>query len=131
MYQVEKTAYGVKMTFAGMPELEEAKQFVSEYRTLLESVNSPFCLLVDSREQKPMPPDTEQVMSEAYAMSRAKGELRMAILVPSGIARMQLERRSKTNGTYEQTRYIDSSAHPDCEKIAIDWLVSGTDPTEK
>ncbi len=56
---------------------------------------------------------------------------RSAQIVDDSITAMQFQRLAKEVGISETTRQIDASLVPNCEGVAVDWIVKGIDPDNR
>lgn len=128
IYRIEKAPYGISVTSDGMMDEEVAKEFSVEFLRKLAEISGSISILIDLRNGKPVSRESQLVLNECYDAVIRKGLVRSANIVSSGLMKMQMMRRAKELGTYEKVRYIDSSAHENCEQVAIDWLERGTDP---
>ncbi len=127
MYRIEATKYGFKFTFSGFMPKAEMEQWVNEAKTACGAAKAPFGVLVDMRDLKPLPEDSQAVMTAAQAGVKAAGMQRSCVILSSKILTMQFERLAKESGIYAFERYIDATSTPDFEPVAVDWIANGVD----
>lgn len=131
MYQLEKTDYGVRLTWNGVAQVDEVQHFQTESKRLLPTLKQPWHILVNMVEGKPFPPDAAALLQEVQAYYRSMGMQRSIVIVDSTIMVLQLRRVAKESGILEFERYIAIAKYPnDWEARALDWLRNGVDRTE-
>jgi hypothetical protein len=128
MITVETTEYGICFTLSGYVQSSEVATSLDELRAAADKQSPPFYVLVDMRELKPLPPDAQEKVRKGQLYLKEKGMRRAALILSSAILTMQFRRLGKESGVYQYERYIDASAHPDWERIALDWFHKGVDP---
>ncbi len=128
IYTIEKKPYGLRVAFDGMMDAETAKKFAREFMQILAGIDRRLGILIDLTRARPMPPESQAPVNECYKAAIKKGVTRSASVVPSPLMKMQMVRLSKEHGTYDKERYIDSTANPNWESIALDWIERGIDP---
>jgi hypothetical protein len=128
MYKIEHTPYGLKIIMQGTFSAEEGKNFTRDTGAALDKCTPNFGVLRDMSECHPLSPEAEKEMVPVYQLAVKRGLVRQAIIVPSGIMKMQSVRRSKEVGIYNTTRYFDASEDPNWERTALDWVIKGIDP---
>ena len=128
IYKIDKTPFGIRVTFDGMMNEEISKDFTKEFLQVLGGINGSVGILIDLRNGKPISPESQNALNDCYYAVMRKGLTRSANIVSSGLMKMQMMRRAKEMGTYDRARYIDSTADKNCERIALDWIERGIDP---
>ena len=128
MYKIEKQNFGYKLTFKGFIRKYEMLQWVEESKKAVAAAPREFGVLVDMRELKPLPEDSQKHMEEGQKLYKTKGMSRSSVIVAGAATKMQFKRIAKETGIYEWERYIDSIATSNWEKVGIDWISSGVDP---
>ncbi len=131
MYQIEKTDFGVKLTFSGFIQKEEMEKWVKESESTLRSMPGKFSVLIDMRQLKPLPKDAEAEMQKGQKLFKDKGMQRSAVILSSSLTTMQFRRIAKETGIYEWERYFDASTEPNWEAASKDWLARSIDPDRK
>jgi len=127
MYKIEKTSYGIKLTFGGFIQKEEMNFWLDESEFILKSVSSKFGVFVDMRELKPLPSDSQEIMQKGQLMYKLKGMERSVVILDNPIITLQFKRIAKETGIYDWERYVDASKNPNWEELGKKWLVSGID----
>jgi hypothetical protein len=127
MYRIEKTHFGVQLTFGGYLKKEELETWKSESAAQLVMIPSPFGVLIDMRELKPLTADAQEVMVSGQMLYKEAGMQRSAVILNSATLTMQFVRLAKTSGIYAWERYFDASSDPSWEDKAINWLKNGVD----
>jgi hypothetical protein len=128
MHKIEKTSYGVRLTFGGYIEKAEMEKWLAESQQALRSMSQPFGNLIDMRTLKPLPADATAVMEKGQALYKQAGMQRSSVILESQIVAMQFKRIAKSSGIYDFERYLAADATPDWEKKALDWITNGIDP---
>lgn len=127
-YNIEKKPYGIKLTFDGLLDEENARKFASDFEETIDSFSGNIGILIDLTKGMPMPGNSQLIVNELYNKILKKGLTRSANIVTSTLMKMQMVRLAKEHGTYDKARYIDASANPGWEKTATDWIENSIDP---
>lgn len=130
MYQIDRTDFGLKMTFSDFITAEEMKEWLKEAETVLLSVEKPFGVIVDMRTLKPLQSDAQIHMEAGQKLFREKGMIRSAVILNDLITTMQFQRLARQTGIYKWERYINTHTTPDWEGQALEWVKNGNDPDE-
>jgi hypothetical protein len=126
--KVEETSYGYKVMFGGgLLVRDAAGALLSEIKSVIRP-GSAFALMVDMRESRAFPAEAQETLKLAILYLRDAGMERNACILSSTIATLQARRLGRETGVDETSRYIDASAEPDWERIALDWLLRAIDP---
>jgi len=128
MYKIEKTNYGVRLTFGDFIEKPEMEKWLTESRELLPSLRKPFGNLIDMRTLKPLPADSAPVIQQGQALYKQSGMERSCVILQSETVAMQFKRIARASGIYSFERYLAADTTPDWETKAIDWIKNGIDP---
>ncbi len=131
MYQVHQTEYGVKLVFQGFLKEEELRKWSHEVARVTKELTTGFCVLHDMRGMYPLPPEARQVMRQNMELAKRAGMGKSAQIVDDAITAMQFKRLANEVGIAETTRQIDASLVPDCERVAVNWIVKGIDPDKQ
>jgi len=128
MYKIEKTGYGIRLTFGGTIPVDEMKTWIAESLKILKSLPPKFCVFVDMRELKPLKDDSQLALEEGQKMYKKAGLERSVVILASSVLTMQLKRTAKETGIYEWERYIDASKTANWEEAGQKWLVNKINP---
>jgi hypothetical protein len=128
MYKIEKTHYGIKLTFAQTISKEEMAQWVLDSEQFLIDFPSEFGVFVDMRELKPLTLEAEREMNKGQRLFKEKGMIRSVVILNSAIVTMQFKRIAQQTGIYEWERYINAKAEPNWQRMGENWLIKAVDP---
>lgn len=128
MYKIEKTDYGIKLTFSGFVNAEELTRWAQEVGEVSKPMQKGYCVLLDLRGMAPLSPEACDVMSKVQRRAIKAGMARAALILDNPITSMQFKRLGRQLPIGQIERYIDSTSTPNCEKVATDWLRKGIDP---
>lgn len=128
MYKIEKKNYGYKITFEGLLQEEEVKEWVEKSKKVLDSAPPSFGVLVDMRLMDPLPPELQKYIEEGQRLYKEKGMSRSVVVLRSAVTKMQFQCIAKKTGIYDWERYIDASSIVNWEKIALNWIINSIDP---
>lgn len=131
MYKIEKTGYGVKMTFDGFVTAEEMAQWLAESKKRIPSLGTQFGVFVDMRTLKPLATDSQAVMQEGQKLYKQAGMRRSVVILNNAVTTIQFKRIAKDTGIYEWERYINAAATPEWEQAGVNWLTRAVDPDLK
>jgi hypothetical protein len=127
MYKIEKKFFGVQLTFGGYLKKDELDTWKAESAAQLSSVSTPFGVLIDMRELKPLTADAQEVMVSGQKLYKDAGMQRSAVILNSATLTMQFIRLAKASGIYEWERYFDASSDQQWEERAMEWIKNGID----
>ena len=127
MYQIQKHAWGFKLTFAGFISKDEMSRWVQESKAAVRGKSGAFGVFVDMRDLKPLAPDVQEVMVEGQMAYKQAGMNRSVVVVDSTITAMQFKRLARSSGIYEWERYV-SSTEAGWEDAAMSWITDALDP---
>lgn len=130
MYKIEKTNYGLKMTFTGFVDAAEMSRWDREVREVSRSMEKDFCVLLDLRGMAPLAPDGWEVLQKSHRRAMKAGMARSALVLDDPITTMQMKRLARQTSISQRERYIDSRSTPNWERVVMDWLIRGIDPNQ-
>jgi len=124
VYKIEKKPYGIKLTFDGFVPPEEMAEYKKEFRLVLDLVPDQFGILSDLRNMKPLPPESQKILS-ANPEWTAGRITRSATILNSSLVKLQSKRLATEWKQGDTKRYIDASKHSNWEELAIAWIEKG------
>lgn len=124
VYRIEKKPYGIKFTFDGFVPPEEMSEYKKEFRLVLDLVPAQFGILSDLRNMKPLPPESQKILS-ANPEWTAGRITRSATILNSSLVKLQSKRLATEWKQGDTKRYIDASKHSNWEELAIAWIEKG------
>ena len=128
MYKIERKKAGFLLTFEGyMDKAEMDRWHTDSQKALASEEGDPFCVIVDMRNLKPLPPDAQETMVAGQQLYQKRGMNRSSVIVNNAVTASQFRRLAKDSGIYRFERYFDGSK-PRFMQRAIDWGRDGTDP---
>ncbi len=89
MYKIEKTRYGVKLTFDGFIQAAEMAQWLAQSGEVVPTLGARFGVLVDMRSLKPLPKDAQAVMQEGQKLYKQAGMQRSVVILNDALRRRQ------------------------------------------
>jgi hypothetical protein len=128
MYKIEKTMYGVKLTFGGFIQKDEMSKWYIESEKVSGTLPTKFGVFVDMRELKPLPTDAQDEMQKGQKLYKTKGMERSVVILNNATTTIQFRRIAKETGIAQWERYLDASVNPDWEEKGKKWLVNAIDP---
>lgn len=128
MYKIEKTGYGIKLTFSGTIKREEMAKWVEDSKIAIKSLPKSFGVFVDMKDLAPLAPDAQEEMQKGQLAFKNAGMIRSAVILKSTTISMQFKRTAKETGIYAWERYIDASKNEDWEEKGRKWVSTGVDP---
>ena len=131
MFSITRSDYGFHLVFGGIMDAPELEHWLRESTAALQSVEGEFYVLVDMRTLGPLEPKGKLLMQAGQAMYRRAGMLRSVVILNNPVTLMQFKRIAHESGIFEWERYIDASAVPDWEPVAMSWLLHGVDPLNR
>lgn len=131
MYESHETTYGVKFIFQGFVQLEELRRSSQETGQLMKRLQKGFGVLLDTRGMYTLPPEARELMKRNIERAKRAGMGRLAQIVDDSVTAMQFNRLARETGISGTSRQIDASSVPDCERVALDWIVEGIEPDTK
>ena len=128
MYKIERKTTGYLLTFEGFVDRAEMDRWHTDSQTALTAEReSAFCVIVDMRNLKPLPPDAQARMVEGQQLYKKRGMNRSSVIVNSSVTASQFRRLAKDSGIYQWERYFDGSVAGVMQK-AIAWGRDAQDP---
>ncbi len=128
MFNIEKTTYGVRITFSDIVKLEEINAWLEESMRALPVDRKDFYVFVDMRKLKPVSLFVQRVFDKGQQLYKKKGMIRSVVIVDNPIVKRQFEKIAKESDIYDWERYIDAMNNPDWEQKGMDWLLNAIDP---
>ncbi len=128
MTNVEKTTYGIRLTFSGIVKLEEMNVWLEESMRVLPIDPKDFYVFVDMRELKPVSLFVQRVFDKGQQLYKKKGMIRSVVIVNNHVVKRQFEKIAKESDIYDWERYIDAMNNSDWEQKGMDWLLNAIDP---
>ena len=128
MHRIEETSYGYRLTFEGFLKRDEAGELLANMKSTVRPRNGGFAVLLDMRHSRAFPAEAQELIKEALAVCKDAGLERNAVVLNSAIATLQAKRLARETGIEKRVRYIDASAEPEWEKVALGWLADAVDP---
>ena len=131
MYQIERTEYGLHLTFGGVILVKEMAEWCDNNSKVVDEIPGDFLVFVDMRTIGPVPHDSQIVMEKGQKYCKDNGMQRSVVILSDSLTRMQFIRIAKKSGIYQWERYIDISTTDDWEKQGMDWILNSIDPDFK
>lgn len=128
MYEIDRTRFGFRITFAGRMDEAELREWIAESRSVLREAPDEFSVLVDMRKLQVLGEDEQELMREGQERYREAGMQRSLVLLNSAILTLQFRRLAKESGIYEYERYVNTEIVENWKRPALEWLVNGVDP---
>lgn len=128
MHRIEETSYGYRLTFEGFLKRDEAGELLAKMKSTVRPRNGGFAVLLDMRHSRAFPAEAQELIKEALAVCKDAGLERNAVVLNSAIATLQAKRLARETGIEKRVRYIDASAEPEWERVALGWLADAVDP---
>jgi hypothetical protein len=128
MYKIEKTDYGIRITFDGFIKQDEMAKWVTESTQFIRSMPSKFGVLVDMRGLKPLSHEAEMEMQKGQKLYKEKGMMRSVVILANKVTTMQFKRIAQETGIYQWERYLDASKATNWEEVGNKWLTNADDP---
>lgn len=128
MYNVERTEFGFRITFAGTMDADELRAWIDDSRATLEASPDEFGVLVDMRDLQLLGDDEQALMREGQQYYRDAGMKRSVVILDSAVLTLQFRRLAKESGIYDWERYINAGDVEDWQRQALEWLLEGVDP---
>lgn len=128
MYQIERTEYGLHLTFGNVILVKEMTEWLNNIKKAVDNISEDFLVYVDMRTIGPVPHDSQLVLEKGQKYCQDNGMQRSVVILSDTLTKMQFTRIAKKSGIYEFERYIDSSTTDDWEKQGIDWIMNKVDP---
>lgn len=97
-------------------------QWLEESKNILKQAEPGFNLIVDMRELKPLPKESQETMNYGQMLYMQKGMNKASVLVANATTAMQFKRLGKEVGILDRVKYISVGDDPDWEKTAFAWI---------
>ena len=128
MYKIERTDYGLRLTFSGAMSFEEVERWGRDIVVALSALPKSFGVFVDMRGLVPLAPEAQGALKQGQLFARQVGMQRSVVVVDNREIAEQFERIARQTGIYEYERYIDALTDKRWEEKSLDWIVDGIDP---
>lgn len=128
MYKIEKTSFGFRITFSDFIQKIEMIKWLEESKKVLATTSNSFYVLIDMRQMKLIPTESQEFIQEGQRLYKEKGMVKSAVILTNSLLKMQFERIAKETKIYDYERYINAETDPNWEQTALDWLINGKDP---
>jgi hypothetical protein len=128
MYAIEKTHWGLKLTFGGLMDREEMSRWLEDTRKILANQEDDFYVFVDMRTLIPLDKDAQIPMIDGQRLCQQKGMIRSVVILSSPVTAAQFRRIGGETGIGKFERYIDASSMSDWEEAGLNWLFNEVDP---
>jgi hypothetical protein len=110
MYRIDKTSYGVHLTFGGYIPKTELEQWLAESKDTIESLPDEFVVFVDMRKMVLLPPESRPVMIDGQRYYRAHGMQRSVVILKDKVTMMQFKGIAKETKVPEMATASQKSA---------------------
>jgi len=128
MYKIEKKTSGYVLTFAGVINAHEMKQWYDDSRLKLANETSKsFGVIIDMVNLKPLDAETSNIMKNGQKLYKEKGMARSAVILSTSELCGQFKAIASMSGISSTERYIDASKEPNPIAKAIKWVKEGVD----
>jgi hypothetical protein len=130
MYRIDRRPFGVQFAFEGTVNPDEMKHWSNEARQILHGQPKGFGVLVDNRNLRPggIGPEAQAILEQVQNLYKSNGMERSCVVLSSAAVTMQLERAARASGIRTTERFINASAHPNWEQMAVAWIEKGEEP---
>jgi hypothetical protein len=128
MYSIEIRPSGYLLTFQGFIDGAEMSAWAKESRNHLSKQVGSFGVIVDMRQLRPLPVESQKIMAETQALYKQKGMQRSAVVLDNALTTTQFRRLAKESGIDAWERYIDATVTPKWSEAAVKWVRDGIEP---
>ncbi|MEA2030804.1 MAG: hypothetical protein U9N55_04325 [candidate division Zixibacteria bacterium] len=128
MYQIEKTYFGLRLTFADIISGEEMARWVEEFSAEVDKINGDFAVFIDMRTLEILSKYAQDNMRKGQTAAREGGMLRSVVILSNPKIKLLFVNIAKKTGIFEWERYIDASTEPDWEEKGMQWILNAVDP---
>jgi hypothetical protein len=129
MYEVEQTAYGLRLKLDGYVGEDEMTAYCEEVRAEADRQRGSFGVVADMRGATAMPDESASELKELMAYCDRQGLERAAGVFESTTTAMQTQRLAENvNHADGNAVFIDASETDDWESVALDWVKNGVEP---
>ncbi|MGE0077422.1 MAG: hypothetical protein AB7S48_06155 [Bacteroidales bacterium] len=128
MYKIEKKTSGYVLTFSGIVNAQEMKQWFDESRfRLANETSNSFGVIVDMKNLKPLDAEASSIMRNGQKLYKDKGMHRSAVILSTAELCGQFKAIASMSGILATEQYIDASNEPNPIAKAIRWVKEGVD----
>lgn len=128
MYKIDKQPYGLHLTFSGHISAGEMQLWLTDFSEQVDTIKSDFCVFVDMREIKMVPPESQPALRVGQEYARSHGMQRSVVILSDQVIRMQFRKIARQTGIFEWERYIDASDNPMWKQQGMGWILDSVDP---
>jgi len=96
---------------------------------ILKGSKPPFGTFIDIRTTIPLQSEVKKIFQECEQITKEAGLQRRAVIYNSPIVKGQATQISHMSQTDNIERYINAFVTKDWEKVALDWIVNGIEPS--
>ena len=116
MFNIEKTDFGYKLTFGDFIMAPEMTKWLEDSKKILVESPKEFGIMVDMRNLKPLPEDSQPIMGEGQKMYKESGMQRSCVILDNPTTTLQFKRIAKETGIDAFERYVDTSVTTEFQK---------------
>ncbi len=128
MYEISETKYGLRIVMQGFLGKDELKTMSREAGRVVKKMKKDFGVLHDMRGMLTLPAEAREIMKLNMESAKQAGMGRSAQILDDAIITLQFKRLAREVEISDTMRQIDAGNVPDCERVAMDWIVKGIDP---
>jgi anti-anti-sigma regulatory factor len=128
MITIDKTSYGLRLTFRGLWGVAELRAFAAEFDRHLADLGESFAVFVDMRALPPISPDGVPALVDIQRQAKEHGMTRSVVITTNPATIQQFQRIAGDSAINRTERYINAAAIADWEQIGLDWLLHGIEP---
>ncbi len=131
MYEVEETAYGMRLTLEGFIEPDEMASYCEDARQIADDQVGSFSVVADMRKASAVPDDSAEEMKRLMKYCDGQGLERAAGVIESATTAIQTQRMAENvNHAEGSAIFINAEDVDDWESAATDWAKHGIEPEE-
>lgn len=129
--EFSETDYGYRSISTNPVSVQDVLDWSDQVKALIRK-RGRFSQIVEVRKDDFFndPPEVVAAVTELMEYIVSHGLKRSVVLVPNRRTVLRIMQMSFDSGVYEWERYIELS-RPDCEKLALDWILKGIDPDDQ
>jgi hypothetical protein len=127
MYDIERTAYGMRIELGGHVTASEMQSFREETADIVADLDEGFGVLADMRGTS-LGDGAGELLAETMAQTDRQGFGRAAVAIDSSILDLQQEQLEEDASVDDGRRVIDATAIDDWETQALEWVRHGIEP---
>jgi calcineurin-like phosphoesterase len=128
MHKIERTSYGIRVTVSGNYSHNETSSYITEKEKIIAEINGPFSILADAREAIPPTRDDRVLYEMSHLRMKEQQLLRMAVMLTSPVLTQMAKQMMFKAGLQDRARIIDHDDRATAERLALQWILDGTEP---